>query len=143
MIIEKEETETFEIEQMSFQGKRILLAEDNDLNAEIVTTLLQENEFIVERVADGEPCVNMVKRMPSDYYRVILMDIQMPHMDGYQATQAIRKLDGARSQIPIIALTANAFEEDRQKAFACGMNAHVVKPIDMEQLLDALDTFTV
>lgn len=85
----------------------------------------------------------MVKCMPSDYYRVILMDIQMPHMDGYQATQAIRKLDGARSQIPIIALTANAFEEDRQKAFACGMNAHVVKPIDMEQLLDALDTFTV
>ena len=127
----------------NWKNKRILLAEDNDLNAEIVTTLLQENEFIVERVADGEPCVNMVKCMPSDYYRVILMDIQMPHMDGYQATQAIRKLDGARSQIPIIALTANAFEEDRQKAFACGMNAHVVKPIDMEQLLDALDTFTV
>lgn len=127
----------------NWKNKRILLAEDNDLNAEIVTTLLQENEFIVERVADGEPCVNMVKRMPSDYYRVILMDIQMPHMDGYQATQVIRKLDGARSQIPIIALTANAFEEDRQKAFACGMNAHVVKPIDMEQLLDALDTFTV
>ena len=127
----------------NWKNKRILLAEDNDLNAEIVTTLLQENEFIVERVADGEPCVNMVKRMPSDYYRVILMDIQMPHMDGYQATQAIRKLDGARSQIPIIALTANAFEEDRQKAFACGMNEHVVKPIDMEQLLDALDTFTV
>lgn len=127
----------------NWKNKRILLAEDNDLNAEIVTTLLQENEFIVERVADGEPCVNMVKRMPCDYYRVILMDIQMPHMDGYQATQAIRKLDGARSQIPIIALTANAFEEDRQKAFACGMNAHVVKPIDMEQLLDALDTFTV
>ena len=126
----------------NWSGKRILLAEDNDLNAEIVMTILQENGFIVERVADGEPCVKMVKNMPDDYYSVILMDIQMPHMDGYQATQVIRKLDGARAQIPIVALTANAFDEDRQKAFACGMNAHVVKPINMEQLFDAFDSLT-
>lgn len=125
-----------------WKGKRILLAEDNDLNAEIVTTLLMENGFEVERVADGDPCVKIVKNMPSDYYDVILMDIQMPYMDGYQATRAIRRLDGARAGIPIIALTANAFDEDRQKAFACGMNAHVVKPIDMEQLLDAFDMLT-
>ena len=126
----------------NWKGKRILLAEDNDLNAEIVTTLLLENGFEVERVADGEPCVKSVKSMPSDYYSVILMDIQMPYMDGYQATREIRRLKGMRAEIPIIALTANAFDEDRQKAFACGMNAHVVKPIDMEQLLNAFDSLT-
>ena len=123
-----------------WKGRRILLAEDNDLNAEIVMTLLQESGFVVERVADGEPCVKMVKSMPAGYYSVILMDIQMPHMDGYQATREIRALDGERCEIPIIALTANAFEEDRQKAFSCGMNAHVVKPIDIEQLLEAFDS---
>lgn len=123
-----------------WKGKRILLAEDNDLNAEIVMTLLRENGFVIERVADGKPCVDAVKNKPVGYYSVILMDIQMPQMDGYQATKAIRSLDGERAAIPIIALTANAFDEDRQKAFACGMNAHVVKPIDMEKLLEALDS---
>ncbi len=123
-----------------WKGKRILLAEDNDLNAEIVMTLLRENGFVIERVADGKPCVEAVKNKPAGYYSVILMDIQMPQMDGYQATGKIRSLDGERAAIPIIALTANAFEEDRQKAFACGMNAHVVKPIDMEKLLEALDS---
>ena len=127
----------------NWKGKRILLAEDNDLNAEIVMTLLQENGFLVDRVTDGIPCVEKIKSMPTDYYSLILMDIQMPHMDGYQATREIRKLVGERSQIPIVALTANAFEEDRQNAFACGMNAHVVKPIDMDKLFDAFDSLTL
>ena len=121
------------------QGKRILLAEDNDLNAEIAVTLLEEQNFKVERVADGLQCVAALQNKPEHYYDVILMDIQMPNMDGYQATQVIRRLGGARGAIPIIAMTANAFEEDRKKAFEAGMNAHIAKPFSMDTLLAGLD----
>ena len=119
-------------------GCRILLAEDNDLNAEIAMTILEEKGLRVERAADGALCVEMLKKHPAGYYDVILMDIQMPRMDGYQAAQLIRNLPDDRRKTPIIAMTANAFEEDRQKALAVGMNDHLAKPINVEGLFRAL-----
>ena len=120
-------------------GKRVLLAEDNDLNAEIATELLAEAGLIVERAKDGVTCVDMMEKAPSGYYDVVLMDVQMPVMDGYDATTRIRSLnDPGRSSIPIIAMTANAFVEDRNRAIAAGMNDHVAKPIDIGVLLDAI-----
>lgn len=116
------------------KGCRILLAEDNDLNAEIVVTILEESGLTVERTADGELCIEALKAHPAGYYDAILMDIQMPNMDGYQATKIIRNLSGNYRTIPIIAMTANAFAEDERQALACGMNAHVAKPIDVHAL---------
>ena len=121
------------------KGRRILLAEDNDLNAEIAMTLLQENGLEVERAADGLLCVAALQNHPADYYDAILMDIQMPHMNGYQATQTIRSLRDPRRNIPIIAMTANAFDEDRQKALEVGMNEHLAKPIDLDALFKTLE----
>ena len=121
------------------KGRRILLAEDNDLNAEIAMTLLQENGLEVERAADGLLCVAALQNHPADYYDAILMDIQMPHMNGYQATQTIRSLRDPRRNIPIIAMTANAFDEDRQKALEVGMNEHLAKPIDLDSLFKTLE----
>ena len=121
------------------KGRRILLAEDNDLNAEIAMTLLQENGLEVERAADGLLCVAALQNHPADYYDAILMDIQMPHMNGYQATQTIRSLRDPRRNIPIIAMTANAFDEDCQKALEVGMNKHLAKPIDLDALFKTLE----
>ena len=121
------------------KGRRILLAEDNDLNAEIAMTLLQENGLEVERAADGLLCVAALQNHPADYYDAILMDIQMPHMNGYQATQTIRSLRDPRRNIPIIAMTANAFDEDRQKALEVGMHEHLAKPIDLDALFKTLE----
>ena len=121
------------------KGRRILLAEDNDLNAEIAMTLLQENGLEVERAADGLLCVAALQNHPADYYDAILMDIQMPHMNGYQAAQTIRSLRDPRRNIPIIAMTANAFDEDRQKALEVGMNEHLAKPIDLDALFETLE----
>ena len=121
------------------KGRRILLAEDNDLNAEIAMTLLQENGLEVERAADGLLCVAALQNHPADYYDAILMDIQMPHMNGYQATQTIRSLRDPRRNIPIIAMTANAFDEDHQKALEVGMNEHLAKPIDLDALFKTLE----
>lgn len=120
-------------------GKRILLAEDNDLNAEIAITLLSENGFAVERARDGAVCVNMVKEKPADYYNLILMDIQMPNKNGYKASEEIRNLEDRRAFIPIIAMTANAFDEDKQKAAAAGMNGYIAKPIDVNVLINTID----
>ena len=120
------------------RGCRILLAEDNDLNAEIVVTILEESGLTVERTADGELCVEELKAHPAGYYDAILMDIQMPNMDGYQATKLIRNLSDGRRTIPIIAMTANAFDEDRQKALSVGMDAHLAKPVDVERLFGTL-----
>ena len=120
------------------KGRRVLLAEDNELTAEIAMELLRENGVEAERVEDGVECVKLLQRKPEGYYDLILMDIQMPNMDGYNATQVIRKLDGPRGQIPVIAMTANAFEEDRQKAFEAGMNAHIAKPVDMRILFSTM-----
>ena len=119
-----------------FAGKRILIAEDNDLNAEIATAILEEQGIEAERAEDGIICVNMVEKADADYYDLVLMDIQMPNMDGYKATQLIRQLpDKKKSRIPIIAMTANAFEEDRRNAIAAGMNGHMAKPIHVDKLL--------
>ena len=119
-----------------FAGKRILIAEDNDLNAEIAAAILEEQGIEAERAEDGIICVNMVEKADADYYDLVLMDIQMPNMDGYKATQLIRQLpDKKKSRIPIIAMTANAFEEDRRNAIAAGMNGHMAKPIHVDKLL--------
>lgn len=117
-------------------GKRILLAEDNDLNAEIAIALLEEEGMKVDRVMDGVQCVERVERCPDEYYSMILMDIQMPVLDGYQSAIKIRGLqDRAKAGIPIIAMTANAFSEDKARAIEAGMNDHVAKPIDMDVLI--------
>ncbi len=124
-----------------FTGKRLLLAEDNDLNAEIATEILEEVGFTVERAGDGVICVDMLQKAEPGYYDLVLMDIQMPNMNGYQATEWIRVLPGKQGEIPIIAMTANAFEEDKQRAFAAGMDGHIAKPIDVEKLLGKLSEF--
>lgn len=117
------------------QGRRILLAEDNDLNAEIAEELLKDAGLLVERARDGIECLAMLEKKKAGWYDLILMDIQMPNMDGYKATTIIRRLEDPQlSKIPIIAMTANAFAEDKAKALALGMNAHVAKPIDMKEL---------
>ena len=120
-------------------GTRLLLAEDNDLNAEIAVALLSEVGFQVDRVEDGVKCVERLEKAPAHTYALILMDVQMPVLGGYDATRKIRRLDDPdKADIPIVAMTANAFAEDRAAALAAGMNDHVAKPIDMNQLLPVL-----
>ena len=121
------------------EGKNILLAEDNDLNAEIAEAILERAGIKTERVEDGIQCVNRIEKMPAGTYDMILMDIQMPKMDGYKTTQAIRNLpDKDKACIPIIAMTANAFEEDKRDAIAAGMNGHIAKPIQVDKLMSIL-----
>ena len=116
-------------------GKHILLAEDNDLNAEIAEFILEDMGLLVDRVEDGIQCVAKMEQEPAGTYDLILMDIQMPNMDGYKATEVIRGLaDKSKATIPIIAMTANAFEEDRKKALAKGMNGHIAKPVAAEKV---------
>ncbi len=123
------------------EGKNILLAEDNDLNAEIAEVILERAGLKIERVEDGIQCVNRIMKMPAGTYDMILMDIQMPQMDGYKATRVIRHLpDKDKACIPIIAMTANAFEEDKRKAIEAGMNDHIAKPIQVDKLLSTLKT---
>ena len=120
-------------------GVRILLVEDNELNTEIATELLMEKGCIVETANDGVACIDMIEKADAGYYKMILMDIQMPIMNGYDATLAIRKMkDVKKSRIPIIAMTANAFAEDTQKALSVGMNDHVAKPVDMNILVPTI-----
>ena len=122
-------------EDMILDGKRVLLAEDNDLNAEIAMTILEMNGIQMDRVEDGEQCVSLLERMPEDMYDLILMDVQMPNMNGYEATKKIRNMDNLKkANIPIVAMTANAFESDKQMAFDSGMDGHISKPIDMDQM---------
>lgn len=123
----------------NLEGRNILLAEDNDLNAEIAAAILERAGFHTERVEDGVQCVNRIEKMPAGTYDMILMDIQMPKMNGYKATQAIRRLpDRDKACIPIVAMTANAFEEDKRDALAAGMNGHIAKPIQVDKLLSIL-----
>ena len=123
----------------TFKGKRILLAEDNELNAEIAITILEEAGFAVEHAADGVICVDMMEKAEADYYDLILMDIQMPNMDGYRATQTIRKLSNPKKAgRTIVAMTASAFEEDKRNAYRAGMNLHIAKPIKVDELMSAL-----
>lgn len=125
-----------------FTGKRILIVEDNDLNAEIAQELLTEMGFKVEWAQDGDVCVAMMEQAEGGYYDLILMDIQMPNMNGYQATKAIREMDDpSKAGIPIIAMTANAFEEDKENAYATGMNAHLAKPVDIQKMMELFAEF--
>ncbi len=124
----------------SIKGKRILLAEDNDLNREIAGEILGEAGLLVEEAEDGSIALDKLLEKGPGYYSLVLMDVQMPIMDGYAATQAIRGLENKDlANIPIIAMTANAFEEDKRKALEIGMNAHIAKPIDVQQLFDVLE----
>ena len=124
---------------IEFKGKRILLAEDNALNAEITTTILTEMGFEVKVVEDGILCVNEIQNQPANTYDLILMDIQMPNMDGYKATHCIRHLsESEKTNIPIIAMSANAFEEDKKKAFDVQMNDYITKPIDFQKMEEVL-----
>lgn len=124
--------------KQDFTGKRLLLAEDNELNAEIAMEILKSGGFKVDLAQDGEQCISILDEKSEGYYDAVLLDIQMPKMNGYEAAKAIRK-GGKNEDIPIIAMTANAFEEDREKALQMGMNAHVAKPIDVEKLFAILE----
>lgn len=127
------------IDKGALVGKRILLTEDNDLNAEIATELLTEEGLEVERASDGVECIEMLEKSPDEYYDLILMDVQMPIMNGYDTAANIRRMDNRRkSDIPIIAMTANAFSEDRERALQAGMNDHIAKPIDMNVVVPAI-----
>lgn len=124
---------------ITFEGKRLLLAEDNDLNAEIATEILPEVGFIIDLAENGRMAVEMIEKAPSDYYSAILMDVQMPELNGYEATRVIRNLSNpGKANIPILAMTANAFEEDKREAINSGMNGHLAKPIDIEELMKEL-----
>ena len=119
---------------------RILLVDDNDLNREIAITLLEDEGFTVEYAVNGCEAVEKIMDAPSGHYQLVLMDVLMPVMNGYEATKAIRRLnDPTRAQVPILAMTADAFEEDRQKALRSGMNGHLTKPVEIDKLFEALD----
>ncbi len=123
-------------------GKRVLLVEDNELNREIALDILEDLGLVVEEANDGSVALDMVKARAPEYYDAVLMDIQMPYMDGFKATEAIRGLDtGDYSGLPIIAMTANAFEEDKKAAINAGMNAHLAKPIDIPRLIETLTKY--
>ena len=124
---------------MNFRAGRILLAEDNELNQEIAVELLNDAGFTTEVAGNGQIALEMLQASKAGYYQLVLMDVQMPVMNGYEATRQIRKLeDPGLASIPVLAMTANAFEEDRQEALKCGMNGHIAKPIDIENLFDTL-----
>ena len=131
--------ETGHAETVSLKGVRILLAEDNDLNAEIAQELLKMQGAVIQRARNGKEAVEMFEKSRPKEIRAVLMDIQMPVMNGYDATAAIRSMerDDAR-KIPIIALTANAFTADAAMGYSAGMNDYLAKPVDIERLLDVL-----
>ena len=125
------------------RGKHVLLAEDNNLNAEIAVAVLEKTGLVIDRVEDGIQCVSRIEQLPSETYDLILMDIQMPNMDGYKATQCIRHLnDKKKAEIPIIAMTANAFEEDKKRAIDAGMNGHIAKPVEIDKLISEILKYT-
>ncbi len=134
------ETEKAPKPKCDYRGKRILLVEDNDLNREIATIILEDIGIEVDTAEDGIEAVNVMDRAPEDRYDLLFMDIQMPKMDGYTATREIRTLkNNKKANIPIVAMTANAFDEDRKKSFEAGMNGHIAKPIDMAALVRTLN----
>ncbi len=128
-----------EYEVKDLMKGRILLAEDNELNQEIAVAILEEAGLDVEVAGNGQIAVEMLKKSEPDYYQLILMDVKMPVMNGYEATKAVRKLENKElASIPIFAMTANAFEEDKREALNCGMNGHLAKPIDVDKLFKQL-----
>lgn len=135
-----EDTQDNQKEAVKLRSGRILLAEDNALNQEIAVAILEEAGFQVEVAGDGDVAVDMLRNSSPGYYQLILMDVQMPEMNGYDATRMIRKMENRElASIPILAMTANAFEEDKQEALVCGMNGHIAKPIDVDKLFETLD----
>ena len=123
-----------------FAGRHVLLVEDNEMNREIALYILQEMELRVDTAENGVQAVEKVKASAEDIYDLILMDVQMPYMNGYEATRAIRSLDNRiLAKTPIIAMTANAFEEDRRNALEAGMNRHIAKPVEISKLTEALE----
>ena len=134
-----EQTDNLNIESSVTAGRRILLAEDNDMNAQITVEILKFYGFDVDRAKDGVECVSMLDRAEPQYYSLVLMDIQMPNMNGYEAAKRIRAMaDSTKADIPIIAMTANAFEEDKKTAFQAGMNGHVTKPIEIDKMMQTI-----
>ena len=134
-----EQPESEDNDKKELTGKRVLLVEDNELNAEIAMEILKMRGLSIEWAENGQKCIELLEKMPESYYDAILMDIQMPVMDGYETTKKIRMMsDNKKASIPIIAMTANVFSEDRQKAFESGMNDHVAKPIDVKELISTL-----
>lgn len=131
--------DTFKVEPSDYTGKRILLVEDNELNREIGVEILQMTGAEVETAENGKIAVEKVEASPKGLYDFIFMDIQMPVMNGYEATAAIRSLPGEKGKLPIVAMTANAFAEDVQLAKNTGMNGHIAKPLDMNKLNDVLE----
>lgn len=139
--VDKLVTSVKEFSHIKFKGKRILMAEDNDLNAEIAEAILKEAGFYVERALDGVECISMLEKSDDGYYDLILMDVQMPNMNGYKATGEIRRMSNtAKKKIPIVAMTANAFDEDIRNAFSSGMDGHIAKPVNVEILLQTLSS---
>ena len=137
-------TEEKKVENSARKGRtntgRILLVEDNELNQEIATAILSEAGFQVETAEDGRQAVELVSQSQPGWYQLVLMDVQMPVMNGYEATRCIRQLENRQlADIPILAMTANAFEEDKQEALRSGMNGHISKPINIEKLLETLN----
>ncbi|MDE7068477.1 MAG: response regulator, partial [Schaedlerella arabinosiphila] len=136
---EEEELEQEDTKQPEFRTGRILLAEDNELNQEIAEAILGDAGFEVEIAENGQIAVDMLNKVEPGYYQLVLMDVQMPVMNGYEATREVRSLDNPEiANIPILAMTANAFEEDKQAALRCGMNGHIAKPIDIDNLFGTL-----
>ena len=139
-LIQNENQKIQAASQISYAGKKVLLVEDNELNREIATAIMQEIGLDVDVAEDGTDAVNIMSSERGSNYDLIFMDIQMPKMDGYTATREIRTLNNSKcANIPIIAMTANAFEEDRKKAIKAGMNGHIVKPISSDVILENLD----
>ena len=139
---DKAEEEAEEETDLDCRGKRVLLVEDNGLNREIATSILTDMGFEVDEATDGIEAVNVLAKAESDRYSLVFMDIQMPRMDGYTATREIRTFkDNRKANIPILAMTANAFEEDKIKSFEAGMNGHIAKPIDRSAIAKAIAPF--
>ena len=135
----EEEEERGISELTNIQTGRILLAEDNELNQEIAVEILGDAGFVTEIAGNGQIAVDMLKESEPGYYQLVLMDVQMPVMNGYEAVREIRSLENQKlASIPVLAMTANAFEEDRQKALESGMDGHIAKPIDIDMLFDTL-----
>jgi CheY-like chemotaxis protein len=138
-VVQQDNNEHSQDDIMSFAGKRLLLAEDNMINMEIANMVLSQAGFTVDTAENGREAVEKLSASEAGYYSAVLMDVQMPVMDGYTATKKIRELDNKElAGIPIIAMTANAFKEDEEAALRAGMQAHIAKPIDVNILLQTL-----
>ena len=137
---EEEKTEALVVTDDAIKDKRLLLVEDNELNREIATEILTEAGFELESAENGQIACDMVQQAEPGYYDLILMDVQMPVMDGYTATKNIRRMDPEHANVPIVAMTANAFEEDRKLALEAGMNGHLAKPLEIDKMMELLQT---